>query len=165
MKVLIAIEDALMVPDIEHTLTSMPWKTGTKLKVMHAIEAAEAVAGWPSEQYRTEAVNLVSSVVARLRKALPQVEIEEVLVEAEPREAILEVAAKWPADLIVIGSHVRRGLERFVLGSVSQAITSHAPCPVLVIRQQARREAEPEQPVASMKNNGRAKNSTAVKEH
>ena len=41
---------------------------------------------------------------------------------------------EWPADLIVIGSHRRRGIQRALLGSVAEAVLRHAPCPVLVVR-------------------------------
>ena len=48
---------------------------------------------------------------------------------------ILEEAREWGADLIVVGSHGRRGLERFLLGSVADSIAIHAECSVEVIRQ------------------------------
>jgi nucleotide-binding universal stress UspA family protein len=54
---------------------------------------------------------------------------------ATPQELILKEAADWGADLIVLGSHGRRGFSRFLLGSVSEAVASHAPCSVEVIRQ------------------------------
>ena len=38
------------------------------------------------------------------------------------------------ADLLIIGSHGRKGLERFLLGSISHALLHHVPCPILVVR-------------------------------
>ena len=52
-----------------------------------------------------------------------------------PADAIVGQAG--PQDLIVVGSHARRGLQRFLLGSVSHAITHRASCPVLVVREKA----------------------------
>jgi nucleotide-binding universal stress UspA family protein len=52
----------------------------------------------------------------------------------DARSIILENAAEWPADLIVVGSHGRKGLERFFLGSVSEAVARHARCSVLIVR-------------------------------
>ena len=46
---------------------------------------------------------------------------------------ILSAAAAWPADLIVMGTHGRGGLERWILGSVAQAVLRNAPCPVLTV--------------------------------
>jgi nucleotide-binding universal stress UspA family protein len=56
---------------------------------------------------------------------------------ATPKELILQDADEWGADLIVCGSHGRRGLSRFLLGSVSEAIATHAKCSVEIIRQVA----------------------------
>lgn len=47
---------------------------------------------------------------------------------------ILDEATHWGADLIVVGSHGRRGVDRFLLGSVSEAVALHAACSVEVIR-------------------------------
>ncbi|MFP5501260.1 MAG: universal stress protein [Candidatus Sericytochromatia bacterium] len=52
----------------------------------------------------------------------------------DPASAILERAAAWPADLIVMGSHGRSALKRLMLGSVSDAVVHKAPCSVLVSR-------------------------------
>ncbi len=51
-----------------------------------------------------------------------------------PKLAVLDEAKKWGAHLIVVGSHGRRGLERLLLGSVSEAVAMHAHCSVDVIR-------------------------------
>jgi nucleotide-binding universal stress UspA family protein len=51
-----------------------------------------------------------------------------------PKESILKVASDWNASMIVVGSHGRHGLDRFIMGSVSMAIMSHAHCSVTVVR-------------------------------
>ena len=51
-----------------------------------------------------------------------------------PWRGILETATELGADIIVMGSHGRRGLEKLVLGSVAQRVISHAHVPVLVVR-------------------------------
>jgi nucleotide-binding universal stress UspA family protein len=56
------------------------------------------------------------------------------VVENEIRTAILEVAADWHADLIVIGSHGQKGLRKFLLGSVAEFIARNAGCSVLIVR-------------------------------
>jgi nucleotide-binding universal stress UspA family protein len=52
----------------------------------------------------------------------------------EARQQIIDYATEWPADLIVLGSHGRRGLNRFLLGSVSEGVVRHAPCSVEIVR-------------------------------
>jgi nucleotide-binding universal stress UspA family protein len=51
-----------------------------------------------------------------------------------PKQAIVEEAEEWGADLIVVGSHGYGFWERMFLGSVSSAVVHHAPCSVLVVR-------------------------------
>jgi len=56
------------------------------------------------------------------------------VVQGEIRSSILDLAAGWPADLIVLGSHGRRGLQRFLLGSVADSVARNAKCSVLIAR-------------------------------
>ncbi|MGZ4896245.1 MAG: universal stress protein [Candidatus Angelobacter sp.] len=46
----------------------------------------------------------------------------------------MEYADEWRPDLIMVGSHGRRGLDRFLLGSVSDAVARHAHCSVWIVR-------------------------------
>jgi nucleotide-binding universal stress UspA family protein len=59
---------------------------------------------------------------------------ETSVVEAEIRTGILDAAAEWNADLIVLGSHGEKGLRKFFLGSVSESVARHAQCSVLIVR-------------------------------
>lgn len=68
------------------------------------------------------------------------VEVETHLVERMPQrlgETVAEDAAEWGADLVVVGSHGRRGLRRLLLGSGAEQIVRLAPTPVLVVRSAA----------------------------
>ena len=56
------------------------------------------------------------------------------LVEGHPKSKIIDIADNWRADMIVLGSHGRTGLSRFLMGSVSQAVVRHAHCSVEIIR-------------------------------
>jgi nucleotide-binding universal stress UspA family protein len=56
------------------------------------------------------------------------------VVEAETRTGILDVAAEWRADLIALGSHGRKGVKRFLLGSVAESVARNARCSVLIVR-------------------------------
>jgi nucleotide-binding universal stress UspA family protein len=51
-------------------------------------------------------------------------------------ELIIDQAKEWPADIIVMGTHGRRGLARLVLGSNAEYVLRHAPVPVLLVRKQ-----------------------------
>ncbi len=66
------------------------------------------------------------------------VEVETTLVEtvAGPvGEVIVELAEKWPADLIVLGTHGRRGIRRLVMGSDAEYVVRTTPVPVLLVRE------------------------------
>lgn len=53
---------------------------------------------------------------------------------ASPAEEIAQLAADIEADLVIVGSHGRRGVARLILGSVAEAVVRLSPCPVLVAR-------------------------------
>lgn len=80
---------------------------------------------------REQAQKVVDVTSARLKKGLGQAENVTVQVLAgSPQSVILEEAERWKADLIVVGSHGYGTWHRLVLGSVSQAVVSHAKCSV-----------------------------------
>jgi nucleotide-binding universal stress UspA family protein len=90
------------------------------------------------EAQRAEAMqraqNAVAAAVQILSKTFPSVtESISVLVDG-PKAVIADQADQTGADLIVVGSHGHRGIERFMLGSVSEGVALHAHCSVEVIR-------------------------------
>jgi nucleotide-binding universal stress UspA family protein len=54
--------------------------------------------------------------------------------EGEPGPAIVEAAAAEDVDMVIVGTRGRNRVERMVLGSVSDHVVRHAPCPVLIVR-------------------------------
>ncbi|HSE22464.1 MAG TPA: universal stress protein [Pyrinomonadaceae bacterium] len=117
-----------------------------------SLAAAQAIADrpWP-EQSEFRIVTVEEPWLIKPTSAILNVNsAEEVLTSAglkataavvhsgNPKEVILEEAKKWNADLIVVGSHGRRGFKRFLLGSVSEAVAMNAHCSVVVVRNPAR---------------------------
>ena len=80
-----------------------------------------------------EDVNLVLDAAAAEARG-EGVEVQTHPVEAEPADAILNVAEETKADLIVVGNKGMTGARRYLLGSVPNNVSHHAPCSVLVIR-------------------------------
>jgi nucleotide-binding universal stress UspA family protein len=64
----------------------------------------------------------------------PTIPVEYLLAENDPVEAIVRIAAERHCDLIVLGSHGRRGLHRLLGGSVAEQVMRRASCPVLVVK-------------------------------
>ncbi len=62
------------------------------------------------------------------------VEVEAIAREGDPADAILDVAEETEAGLIVVGNKGMTGAKRFLLGSVPNKVSHHAPCSVLIIR-------------------------------
>ena len=81
---------------------------------------------------RAAAANL-AKVQSRLEK--DSIPVETIQLTGAPVAQIVEQAAKLSADYIVMGSHGRKGLEKLVLGSVTQRVLSDSLIPVLVVRQ------------------------------
>ena len=68
-----------------------------------------------------------------IRKYAPM-KLEPLLRTGDPRDLIVQTAKEVDADLIVMGTHGRRGVSRALLGSVAEGVLRHAHCPVLTIR-------------------------------
>lgn len=90
----------------------------------------------PDVQYEIgprEDVNLVlDAAAAAARKE--GIEVQTHPVEGDPAEAILNVAEEAGADLIVVGNKGMTGARRFLLGSVPNNVSHHAPCSVIIVR-------------------------------
>lgn len=70
----------------------------------------------------------------KLAKAKLPAQIETALRTGDARDVIVGTAKELHADMIVMGTHGRRGLSRALLGSVAEGVVRMAPCPVLTIR-------------------------------
>jgi nucleotide-binding universal stress UspA family protein len=130
------------------SIADRPWPAGTEVEVLSVVEltlpAGRALFEPPFldssfvETARGEAMKRAQDSIAHARQVLSGaglVSSESISVLAEPpKTIILDEATRWDADLIVLGSHGRHGVDRFLLGSVSEAVALHADCSVEVIR-------------------------------
>jgi nucleotide-binding universal stress UspA family protein len=109
------------------------WPTGlpTSLAFAEGPEATDHILSL-HETRRHEAADLVDRAAQQLRAA--GFATITAIREGNPLHAILECAAAWHPDLIVLGSHGRRGVNRLVLGSVAEAVARRAVCSVEIIR-------------------------------
>ena len=96
-------------------------------------EQLDAPADVQHEINPREDVNLVLEAAAASAKQ-EGVEVQTHPVEANPADAILEVAEETGADLIVVGNRGMTGARRFLLGSVPNNVSHHAPCSVMIVR-------------------------------
>ena len=93
-----------------------------------------------SSSAKRDPINLhevAESVVARAAAELASqdVEVGTYAQEGDPAQVIIEVALEHDTDLIVVGARGLTGLQRFLLGSVSSKLSHHAPCSVMIVRE------------------------------
>jgi len=103
-------------------------------RVAAAFHYTPASAG---KMLREDGKAILAAAVARAQAA--GVTIETKLLDAPVISGITEYARRARADTIVVGSHGRSGLPRFLLGSVAEGLMRHAEVPVLVVRSPSRR--------------------------
>ena len=78
-----------------------------------------------------ETVRIAGEII---KEKNPALSISTKVINDSPKHGILDEAEKFGADLIVVGSHGRGAVGRFLLGSVSQSVALHASCSVLIVR-------------------------------
>jgi nucleotide-binding universal stress UspA family protein len=150
MKILLATDGSDCSVAAAESIARRPWPVGTVLKVLSVEElmildgqvaASNLSPIYPAsllEELTTQAHERASSALEAARQVLCRAGLnvtdDHALPLGEPRAVILDKAKAWGTNLIVLGSHGRRGLDRFLLGSVSEAVAIHAHCSVEVIR-------------------------------
>ena len=149
-KVLLATDGSDCSLGAAHAVAAQVWPQGSIFKVLsveelmtvnNQVEAASLSAVYPAsllEELTTQARDQARSAVQTAKDILTgaglALDAGTSIPLGDPRGVILDTAKEWGADLIVLGSHGRRGLDRFLLGSVSEAVAIHAACSVQVIR-------------------------------
>ncbi len=87
------------------------------------------------DQLRSSGESILHDSITAVRAA--GVAVDSRLIEAlgsEAGECVIEQGASWPADLIVCGTHGRRGVRRVLMGSDAEYILRHSSVPVLMVR-------------------------------
>jgi nucleotide-binding universal stress UspA family protein len=141
MKILIALDAS---PQSQHALrfiSRMRWPAGSRVIVVSALPTLVGAAAVGAElsgidalsnAQRRDVEERVASAEATLRES--GIATEARIEAGDPREVLVSVAEQEHADLIVVGSHGRKGLAKLVLGSVSSHVVTHASCSVLVVK-------------------------------
>ncbi len=145
MKVLLATDGSKFSELAAAAVAERPWPPGTEIRVLSAPEvqlsAMHALLELPFlgsaiTSARAEGIKRSHDAIARALKLLPGA-TAAVSKSDDPKRAILVEAAEWRADLVILGSHGRRGIDRFQLGTVSETVALHALCSVEVIRERS----------------------------
>ena len=140
MKILLAIDDSEYSQKATDALAAQFPTEDTEVRVLHVVEPIsfsvppEMAAGYYPEvvDQVEKGQKLVERAAETLRGA--GFKVTALVEKGNAKSTILDQAAAWPADLIVMGSHGWKGLTRFLLGSVAETVARHAPCSVEIVR-------------------------------
>jgi nucleotide-binding universal stress UspA family protein len=137
MKVLLATDSSACSQIAIASVLGMKWADNTEFKVVTVVGLFEPLQ--MVDEIQDDEILLakkyIASVVDEVKAALPQTKVTGDVLVGHTDFIIKQTAAEFDADLIVVGSHGRRGLSRFLLGSVSRGVLIGAPCAVRIVRQ------------------------------
>jgi len=123
--------------------TELAKTVGAKLKLVSAYEPVlEGRLRQERQQIPEDLQHLVNpkeDVEAVLKESAEKaqeagVDVETFAREGDPADAILDVAEEMKSDLIIVGNKGMTGARRFLLGSVPNKVSHHAPCSVMIVR-------------------------------
>lgn len=154
MKILVPIDDSNFSKAAVDSVIKQFRSTDTEVHLLHVVETLHLAPVYigmgvgPSvpadfagiiEQWLDKAEDLVTQNAKRLEAA--GFSVATSVKEGDAKKEILDFAEQWQPDLIVVGSHGRRGFDRLLLGSVSEAVARHAHCSVQIVRPAAHHAA------------------------
>ena len=147
MKILLAMDGSKYSESALQTLLTHYKPDETEVLVLHAVESLKLMpvsSGFGmgpvlvqdyvalSERWRKEGEDLVLQTSQRLQAAGFKVATR--VEEGDAKQVILDSAGNWRPDLILLGNQGKTGLDRLLLGSVSEAVARGAPCSVQIVR-------------------------------
>ena len=140
MKILLAVDDSQFSVAALNAVIAQISPQGTEVLVLHVVEPVTLVSPpQMSPDYTPEL-----EIGVREGRELVEREVQKLhaagfkahgdVRTGDIRGKILDAAAESGVDLIVLGSHGRKGVQRFLLGGVAENVARHAPCSVQIVR-------------------------------
>lgn len=113
---------------------------GAKLHIVHVMYDVARATGWyvphisMDELYRDIASNAMKEIEkCCIEELRGYKDIEFTVLKGVPHEEILKFAEENKIDMIIMGTHSRKGLDRVIFGSTAERVVRHAPCAVLTV--------------------------------
>ena len=139
--ILVAVDGSKPSVDAAHFAMGLAEQTAAKLTFLFVIETPQVIPVGPLSGYVTtsaarsqEDVKKAEAIVELIAKERPNLQVTTRVELGQPVEVICELAKTLGSDLVVVGARGHNAAQRFLLGSVSDHVVHHAPCPVLVVR-------------------------------
>jgi nucleotide-binding universal stress UspA family protein len=145
MKVLLAIDGSKHSAAALEEVASRQWPPGTEVEMITIVHPGTPLMFDPAfvmaaayvettQELRRLAPELLAAAATRIKRSHPTLTILTKALEGTPRKLIVQEAADWGADLIVLGSHGHGPLRQALLGSVATGVAADATCAVEIIR-------------------------------
>lgn len=146
MKILLATDGSAYSKAAVEEVARRPFPPSTRIHIISVIDKAALLRNIGAmgllNEYYTEAVgnarkyaeDAIAHAANILHKQNTSLSITTAVIEGSPKSVILDEAEKFNSDLIVVGSHGAGAVKRFLLGSVSHAVSLHAKCSVEIVR-------------------------------
>lgn len=125
-RVMVAVDSSYAAMPTVQQAVAFARLVGSPLHALHVIDPPPAIAELPRDWSR--------EIIERdIWPRIPLVEQGKVIREGVPFETIVDEAAAWRADVIVVGSHGKGWVDRLLIGSVTEDLLNNLPCAVLVV--------------------------------
>lgn len=145
-RALVCVDDSPVTDRIFSSLHQHIWQPAAALRIVHVLEPdTDSLSEDPKtdaelcvermNQRRRKMQEMIDDKIAAHKQEFPNLQVSgEVMEELDAADTILEIEKSWSPDLILMGSHGRQGIERLLLGSVSEKISALASCSVQILR-------------------------------
>ena len=136
MRILLAIDDSKSSEAATQAVIAQHRSQGTQVKILNVVDLLIPIPTSDAAGFREESLKYGQQVVGRAEQMLKKAGyiVQTAVEEGDPKSKIIDQATQWKADLILMGSHGRKGIDRFLMGSVAEGVVRHAPCSVEIIR-------------------------------
>lgn len=136
MKILLAVDDSSFSEAAIQAVITQYHPLGTEVMVLHVVDLALPIPTSAAEGFREESLRQGNDLVRRAEQLLNKAgyKVQTAVEEGDPKSTILNASKRWRPDLIILGSHGRKGMAHFLMGSVSEAVARHADCSVEIVR-------------------------------
>lgn len=135
--ILVPVDGSAYAKVITDFLVNHRWTAKTHFRLCHVVEPlADDVypeALWEQTAH-VAAMRLLNEMSKKVLSLLPSVTVSYVVKRGEPEKEILDEAAEWPADLIVLGSHSHHDPHKTRLGSVALSVLGKTRSTVIIVR-------------------------------
>jgi len=154
MKIVVAVDGSECSTFAVEELSKRLWLKDDQFQILAVVEPIPtefgigyippvAASGELTDRLLNDTAEFAAKAATIIQKALPENEVDVKVATGQAAETICKQAEDFDADKIVMGSHGRKGISHFLLGSVAEEVLKRSPCSVEIVKtkKQTRKEA------------------------